>query len=652
MNTQNSQRPANRRNQLAIVGIALAVVAFLGVNIFANATFKGVRLDLTQERLFTLSDGTRQVLATLDEPVRVRLYFTKRLGELNASHLSYFNRVKELLEQYAAISKGLVQLELFNPEPFTDDEDRAAAFGLQGVPYTNTGDLGYFGIAATNSTDDLETIAYLTPEREQFLEYDLTRLLFNLARGERQTVGLLTRLPIAGGRPPAAQSRPWAIMNQINEFFQVTTVSVNDTKIPDDVDILLVVHPNKLSPALQYAIDQFVLGGGKVMAFVDPNSDVEVAINRGAAGVGASDFNTLLKAWGVTLVDGKVVGDLSTARRVNYSKRGEGTKVADYVIWLALGPGNFDAKDAVTGDIRQINVATAGAFEPVAGASTTVTPLVSIGPQTMRIDTESIRVNPDVGGLFRDFKPSGKTEMMAVRITGPAKTAFPDGPPKPAKATEGDDAATAEAAMAAAKKAHLSESKEPISVIAVADTDMLHDQFWADVRDLLGRQLLVPFANNADFVVNGLENLAGGSKLSALRGRGDTRKPFEMVDRIRQDAERKYRAKEQELQEKLTQARAELNKLLDREATAGQAGAKVILSEDEQKAIDKFRNQMIATRKDLRDVQHFLRRDIEALDNQLKFFNIAAIPLLLTVLTLVVMVVRRRRRRPSRLVES
>ncbi len=626
------------RSKLAYAGIALAVIAFLGLNIFANATFKGVRLDLTQERLFTLSDGTRQVLATLKEPVRVRLYFTKRLGEINPSHQTYFNRVKELLEQYVAISGGLLQLELFNPEPFTDDEDRASAFGLQGIPFTQSGERAYFGIAATNSTDDLETIAYLTPDREQFLEYDLTRLVFNLARGERQTVGVLTRLPIAGGRPPAVQARRWAVLDQINEFFEVATVSVNDKAISDDIDILMVVHPNKLPKPMQYAIDQFVLAGGKAMVFVDPNSDIDVALSRGAPGSGVSDFNSQLASWGVKMVDGQVIGDLDTARRVNYSRRGAGTKVGDYVVWLGLGRGNFDTKHAITGDVRQINVATAGALEQVEGATTTVTPLISIGPRSMRIPAESIRVNPDVGALFRNFKPADKTELMAVHISGPAKSAFPDGPPK-AEKKEGDSAATA-------KKPHLASSKGPISVIAVADTDLLHDQFWVEVQQLMGQQLLVPFANNADFVINGLENLAGGSKLAGLRGRGDTRRPFEYVERIRQQAELKYRAKEQELQEKLTEVRSNLNKLLDREdAAAKTGGGQVILSAKEKTAIDDFRRQMITTRKSLRDVQHFLRRDIDALDTRLKFLNIATIPLLLTIVTLGVMAVRQRRRR-------
>ena len=621
------------RSRLAAGGLALAVVVLLAFNVFSNATFQSLRLDLTEGKLFTLSQGTLNVLRAIDEPIKVRLYYTKLLGARSPYHATYFERVRELLEQYADISGGKLRLELLNPEPFTDAEDSAVAAGLQGAPLNTAGDLGYFGLAATNSTDDRAVIPFFTPERETFLEYDLTKVVYTLANPERKVVGVMSRLPIEGGatRPPFTPSPRWAVMDQINEFFEIQSLPNELREIPQDVDILMLVHPKGLNDYTLYAIDQFVLGGGRALVFVDASADVEPTTREQIGLPRNSEFDRILETWGLKLTAGKFAGDLEAARRVNITVAGKMT-AADYVAWLALTPRNLDTGDVVTGDIRLLNLSTSGILEKTGAPGTVVSPLAFTGPESMEIDTEKILLQPDVIGMFRDFKPGGKPLMLAARVKGDVKTAFPDGPPKTDQKPDDRTGTPAK---------HLDQSAKPVNLIVIADVDMLHDRYWVDVRNIGGQRLLIPFANNADFVVNALDNLGGSEALIGLRGRADSRRPFKMVQAIRRDAERRYRTKEKALLTKLDDVRSNLQKLERR----SDAGRDLVLSAEDKAAIDGFRNEMIVVRKDLRGVQRALRKDIDQLDGWLKFLNIAAIPLLLAIGTLILTVVGRVRRR-------
>ncbi len=627
------------RGRLALIGLALAVVLLFAVNIFSNASLQTAKLDLTQGRLFTLSQGTRNVLKGIDEPITLKLYYTKLLGERSPPHANLFERVRELLSRYADLSGGKVRLELLHPEPFSDAEDRAVAGGLQGVTINSAGDLGYFGLTGNNTTDDQVVIPFFTTEREPFLEYDLTKLVFTLANPARQVVGVMSPLPLEGGnpmRPPFQQSPRWAVLDQVNEFFQVLPVPASYTEIPKEVEILLLVHPHGFGDATLYAIDQFVLKGGRVLAFVDANAEIDAATPGPAGPVLRSDFDKLLNAWGVKLIDGKVAGDLDAARRVNVRVGGR-MAVADYVAWLTLTGRNFDTSDAAIGDIGRINVASAGILEKTGVEGVEVTPLIRTGPRAMAIDATKVSGQPDVVGVFRDFKPGGQPLMLAARIKGTVKSAFADGPPPPPKP---EGAADAPAAVPPAAS-HLKQSEKPVNLIVVADVDMLHDRFWTDAREMMGQRLLVPFANNADFVVNALDNLSGSDAMIGLRGRAQSTRPFHMVQEIRQAAEQQFRSKEQGLQAKLDDVRKKLEALERRRGAEGD----VVLSPEDKAAIDKFRSEMIATRKELRDVQRALREDIDRMDAWLKFLNIAAIPLLLGFGTIVVTAVGRLRRK-------
>ena len=647
------------RHTLAWSSIGLALILLLSVNLFAGSALRNAKADLTQQRLFTISDGTRTMLRSIDEPISLRLYFSKRLGEAASVYGRYFERVRALLQQYSDLSGGRVQLAIFDPEPFSDAEDRAVAAGLRGVRLNQDGEVGYFGLVGTNSTDTDATIPFFTTDREAFLEYDLTKLIYTLANPKKRVVGLMTSLPLDGGMNPMAmmgggrQLPPQMIMEQIRDFFEVKTVAQDVKEIPADVDVLMVAQPDKLTPEAAYAIDQYVLGGGKILALVDPVAEMGARagpMGMMGGGAPAPEFIKLLKSWGIDFDAAKAVGDIANARRVQFGG-GARPVVTEYVGWLTLDKRSIDEKDVLSGGIDKLNLASAGFLSKAEGATTQVTPILTTSPQAMQIPAEKFTAAPDPVGLLRAYKPEGKALTLAARVSGTANSAYPDGVPKPVPAkAEGDEKAKPEApktdAAKEAPKADAStdaKAKEEkpegaaakphkasgrINAIVIADTDLLADQFWVDVRDFLGQQVAIPNASNAAFIVNALDNLSGSDALIALRGRGADDRPFKLVNELRRDAEQRYREKEQVLTAKLKEVQDQLSKL---ESAGGGDGSNVIISESDRQAIEKFRGDMLSIRRELREVKRALREDIDRLDGWLKFTNIALVPLLIGI---------------------
>jgi ABC-type uncharacterized transport system involved in gliding motility auxiliary subunit len=630
----------------AVAGVALLCVALMliSVNIIAARLFTW-RLDLTREHLYTLSRGTQRTLARIEEPITLRFYYSTRLADEVPSYGVYAQRVRELLDQYVAAAHGKIRLEVYNPLPFSDVEDRAVAFGLQGVPLDVAGEQVYFGLAATNSTDDQLVIAFFQPERERFLEYDLTKLVHSLAFPKKTVVGLISTLPLEGdmtammrGRP----SEPMAIMEQLQQLDTVKPLAANIDVIPPDVDVLTLVHPQNLSDKTLFAIDQFVLKGGKALVFVDPISELQASHPSQLNPPGApnsSNLERLFKSWGFAVPAQTIAGDRRDAQRVGVPGSRGATRPLDYIAWLNLKADNLNRTDMITADLSHVMMATSGIIEPIDGAKTMVEPLITTSPDSMKIPAEKLTGLPDVAGLLAEFKPDGKRYILAAHITGAAETAFPDGPPKPPKPElkEGEPAPPAPEPAAAD---WLKQSAQPINVVAVADTDMLDDRFWLQKQEFFGQRLLVPTANNGDFVANAIEVLAGGDDLVGLRSRGTSARPFEVVERIQRDAQVSYSAEERALQAKLKDTQAKLASLTGKD----QANAPPTLSAEQTKAIEEFRADMVQTRRQLRDVQAALRSDIGRLKIGLEFFNIALIPIIVAVAAIVLGVLRLRRR--------
>jgi gliding motility-associatede transport system auxiliary component len=630
---------ASRRGRALTALACIALMLVAGNVVVTRWVTK--RYDLTAERLYTLATGTRHILGKLDEPITLRLYYSTRLGESVPAYGVYAARVRELLDQYVAAAHGKIRLEIYNPLPFSDAEDRAVSFGLQAAPLNDRGEAVYFGLAAANSTDDQQVIAFFNPERERFLEYDLTRLVRSLAFPKRTVIGLMTALPLEGNPAatlPGRAARPMAIIDQLQQVDDVEALPLQLDAIPAKIDVLMLVHPQNLPETTQFAIDQFVLKGGKALVFVDPYSELESSLQSPQSGAPAgSDLGRLLHAWGVRLMPGIVAGDRTDARRVSVPVPGRGAQAMDYVSWLALPAANLDRDDPITADLHQIAMASAGILEPIPDSSTKLQPLIRTSPDSMRIPLDKVKGLPDVAGLLAAFKPDGQTYTLAARVTGTAQTAFPGGRP----------AAAGKPPAEPAPADFVKQSTQPLNLIVVADSDMLDDRFWAQSRDFFGRQVVVPVANNGDFVANAVEVLAGGADLVGLRSRGTAARRFVVVEQLQREADQRYAAEQQSLQKKLKDAQAKLHTLTAGEGAGAGNPAASTLSADQAKDIDTFRAQMVQTRQKLRAVQAALRENIDRLKVILEFIDIALIPIVIMAGAVVLAALRRRPRRPA-----
>ena len=642
-----------------IGGVVLAVAAFLALNVFANQALTRFRLDLTEQGLFTLSEGTRNVLRGIDEPVTLRLYVSRSLANRLPSVSGYVARVRDLLEEYEHTAGGRIVLTVIDPEPFSEEEDRAVAYGLSGIPLLDGESTFYFGLVGTNTLDDQEVIPRFTPEREEFLEYDLTKMIHTLGEGARPVVGLLTALPLDGrtrqammtGRPP----RPWLILERIEELFEVRHLSAEGLeRVEEDVDVLMVAHPKGLSDGARYAIDQFVLGGGHALVFVDPNAEADMTptVPGLPPQPGKSELEGLLAAWGLELDTARAVGDMQIGADVQ-AQVGDRVATIRYPMWMNVPAPLLDREDVVTAELGNLTFGTAGALVTRPDTGLTVRPLASTTPSGAGlVDTELVGPMADIERLVREFRPDGAAYVLAARVGGKAASAFADGPPPPPPDPaeegtgegEGEGAGGSEPGSAAgsgtpAAAGHLEEGE--INVIVVGDTDLLQDQFWVQRQNLFGQSIPIPISANGSFVINALDNLAGSGDLIGIRSRGRFLRPFTVVNQLRQEAELRFREKEKELLQRLEETDARLSELRTGE------GDEIVLTEDQRDAIVGFTRERARIRRELRDVRHSLRKDIEALETSLKFINIGLVPIVIGIGGLLAGLHRMRRRRAA-----
>ncbi|MFQ5936675.1 MAG: GldG family protein, partial [Acidiferrobacterales bacterium] len=411
---------------LTLTSLVLAVVLLLSINIFTNAAFTAARVDLTQSKLYTLSQGTKNVLAQLDEPVRLRLFLSESLSTRLPSVHGYTKRVRELLGEYERAATGKVVVNVIDPEPFSPQEDRAVGYGLRGIPLDQESTF-YFGLVASGSTDEEEVIPYLTRDREEFLEYDITRLIYQVTHPKQKVVGLMTSLPLDGLSRRAAmmgtRSQPWMILDQIRQQFEVRTLDKQTTEIPQEVDVLLVVHPKGLKDKTLYAIDQFVLRGGRALVFVDPYAEADLEPPPDLAGVRSSlgrssELSKLMNAWGLELAPAKVVGDLQLATRVQFEREGR-LVVMDYPVWMDMPTDLLNQEDIVTASLLgTLRLGTPGHLLKKGDVGTQVTPLLESTPNATQIDAAKFGFFADPQEIVRDYKPDGKRYVLAARVTG------------------------------------------------------------------------------------------------------------------------------------------------------------------------------------------------------------------------------------------
>ena len=610
----------------ALVAIA---AAFIALTIVATFALRGARLDLTESRLYTIAPGTERIVGSLTEPVNLYFFLSEEASRSTPALRAYAQRVRELLEEMAERSHGKLQLTVIDPQPFSEDEDRATDFGLAAVPVGANGEPLYFGLAGTNSTDGRETIGFFQPDKEEFLEYDVASLVYRLAHPKKPVVGLLSTLPVdASFDPMTGQMREgWAAIQQTRELFDVREVARDAKAIDADIGVLLLVHPKELPPATLYAIDQFVMRGGKLIAFVDPVSESDRPADPmgGMGNMGGnrgSDLAPLFAAWGIEYDPQQVIGDYAHALTVSMRA---GEAPAPHIAVLALGADAMAQDDVITRGLQAVNVMTAGTVALKDGSKLEFEPLLRTSSQSAPIPVSRLSFMADPSSLLEGFNPTDRQYTIAARVHGRLNSAYPDGPP----ATDG--AATGEA---------LKASRGEADLVVVADTDILSDMLWIRRQNLFGQSFAVAWANNGDLLANALDNLAGSEDLISVRGRQSFFRPFTRVDELRRHADERLRENEQELDRELKDTEQKLTAL---EAARGDTGAGLVLTREQQAELERFQAERLRIRRELREVRRGLDIEIDRLGTVLKVINVALVPALLAIGAILLAWLRRRR---------
>jgi ABC-type uncharacterized transport system involved in gliding motility auxiliary subunit len=620
-------------NRSTLGGGALLALAllFIGLTVLFDHTLRGWRLDLTQNHLYTTAPGTDRILKGIKEPINLYFFYSEKAGSQIPQIAPYGVRVQEFLEELAARSNGKVQLHVVDPQPFSEDEDRASELGIRGAPVGSSGQVLYFGLAGTNSTDGHQAIEFFDPNKEEFLEYDVVKLIYQLASPKKPVMGWLSSLPMTSGfDQQTGQMRDgWTIYSQAEQLFDIRPVDPASGKIDPAVSVLVIVHPKGLSPAMQFAIDQFALRGGHIAMFVDPLADADQSgadPQNPMAGMTAdksSQPGPLLAAWGVQFNPRQVVAD--RAHALSVSTRQSESPVVHLGI-LGLNSSDFTKGDVITAGLSNVNLATAGNLEPIKGAKTKFEPLLRSSTDSALLPVERFAMLFDPSTLRDGFKPTGKSYVLGARVTGDVKTAFPAGPPAGVTLPPGQTA--------------LKESAKPLALVVFADTDMLTDYLWVHTQSVFGQHVAQAFANNGDLVLNTLDNLAGSDDLISVRGRATFSRPFDRVEALRHVADDKFRAKEQELEQQLHDAEEKLTALQSRRNDK----SATILTPEQEKELDHFQDEKLRIRKELRAVRAGLDQEIKSLGTELKIMNIIVAPVVFAILAVLIGLWRRRQR--------
>ena len=608
--------------------IALAVI-LVAANFLLGAF--NARVDLTEGNVYTLSPGTRAILSKLEAPVKIRLYYSQGGNAVPVGLKTFAKRVEDLLAEYRAASGGKVMVEKFNPEPDSDAEDSANLDGIDGQ-MTNTGEKFYLGLSVS-FLDQKAAIPVLAPDRERLLEYDITRAISQVSTLKKPVVGLMSALPVLG-RPlnPVLKQQPtepWVLASELKRVFDVREVKMETEKIDDDIKVLLVIHPRNLSETTEYAIDQFVLRGGKLIAFVDPyayfDQQPDLQNPFGGQQAGQSMFYNLFKAWGIDMNMGKVVADLTYAS-------GEGPRLLPTL--LSLNQHALNQDDVVTSQVGTLLVPFGGAFSGKPAEGLTQTVLAHTSKNSMLVDLIIATLSGEPS--TRGFEPSGHEQPIAIRLTGKFKTAFPEGKPKPFMPRDEKKVEKKEAAPAAPQ---LKESTEENSVVLVSDVDMLTDNAAVEVQDVFGQRLVVPRNGNLNLALSLGEHLSGDQNLISLRSRAAFTRPLTVIRDMEARAQQTYLGKIKELEDSLNKTQEKLQEL-----QKGRGGAQAtILTPEQQAEIENFRKAAAETRRDLKEVRKNLRVETDTLQFWTKVVNIGLVPLLIAIAGLVLALVQRRR---------
>lgn len=623
----------DNRTALYSAGGVLVLFVILVLANFILGAFKQ-RIDLTEGNIYTLSEGTRRVISKLESPVKIRLYFSQGDATVPLALKAFGRRVEDMLGEFGQISGGKIIIEKFDPQPDSDAEDSAALDGVE-AQVTAAGDRFYLGLSVSQ-LDHKFALPALTLDRERLLEYDLTRAISRTTTAKKPVIGVMTPMPVFGtggypmmGMPPQEQ---WVFISELKRDYDVKQVELDVEKIPDDVGALLVINPRGITESTQYAIDQFVLRGGRLIALLDAYAYFDRMPGvRGPEGGTSSTLARLLKGWGLGFDATKIVSDMQFIS-------GFGTRSMPTL--LALSGSAFNHDDVTTNGLGFMLFPFAGAFSgtPAAGLKETVL----LQSSTFAKLTDSAAAMTQGDAAVKDFKPSGKAYPIAVRLTGKFKTAFPEGPPAPAKKASDKDTPKPVKTNTdtAAPSRHLSASKDDNAVVLIGDSDFLNDAASVTVQQVFGQRIVVPQNGNLAFGQALVEQVAGDASLISLRTRATASRPLTVIREMEARAQQRYVGKIKELEESLAQAQGKLEALQKQKAP----GQTAILSAAQQAELESFRAKAVKTRRELKEVRKELRADSEALEFWTKVANIALMPILIALAGLIFGFARKSRR--------
>jgi ABC-type uncharacterized transport system involved in gliding motility auxiliary subunit len=583
------------------------------------------RMDFTENKIYTLSDASRKIIRKIDKPVTVKFYCSRSNNRMPVNLKNFADRIEDLLGEYKEAGNGNIIIEKFDPKQFSDAEDSAIMDGIAGQLLT-TGEKIYLGIAVSCGKQ-ISTIPFVSPLKENLLEYTVTSAITEVFKTKKATIGIMSALPVTGGTPTPAMMQkgifkmiqPWLFVKQLKKDFNVKKVNLTAEKIDDDVDLLMLFHPAGISPETQFAVDQFIMKGGKVIALVDPFSFVTKNMSKTDSSLKnkfSSNLPELFKAWGVKFNTDRVVADAIFGRRMRVKGR-----EANFLAVMDIGKKGLNNSDVITSELDNVTMLFSGSLSVKNQPGLNSEVLMHTTKDSGTI-MASIADDPQLS--FRKFAADDKVYNLAVRLTGKFKTAFPEGRPSDkGKKKKGE---------------FLTESQKQPAVIILADSDFLYDEFCVQVDQRSGRALIRLVNDNLNLSQNMADALGGDSDMIGIRCRPAMVRPFARVKKIEADAEKVFKAKILKLESDLKATQNRLNLLQKLKSSKSQ---QMVLSPAQQKELKKFREQQITVRKELKQVQKEFRREVDHLEVVLKWLNILAVPALIALFGIVFGVIRK-----------
>lgn len=607
------------------LSIILLLVCLIGIN--ALGSFLPLRIDVTDEKLYTISEGTKKILRDFEEPVTIKFYFSKDRAELPQNFKAYAQRVEEVLREYEYLADGNVKLEVFDPEIDSEEEEWAQKYGLASFALPN-GENFYMGMVALLLDQEI-AIPYFDPRREKFLEYDISQALMGLNQLQPPEIGVLSSLNLLGSSTQrrASTADEWALYSELKKSFDLRILPPEIEEISDDITVLLLIHPKNLNERAQYAVDQYVMRGGHLIVLLDPNSNHEARTQSAQMGRMPdikSDLPRLLKNWGVEFDPAKLVGDPRYATSINAG----GGNIIRYPMWMSLPPAAMDADHPITSQLENLLFVDSGFLSKAEESTVEFTPLLQTSSQSGVLETMMIQFTPPTQ-IAQNLKTDQVPRVLAAFLRDKFKTAFPEGQPLPSNTEERTPVETGESPPLV--HAHLPEAMKSGTILVIADVDFASDTFSVQKMNFMGQIVVNLLNDNLNFIINAVEFFTGDDELMSIRSRGRFARPFTKVMELENQAQMRFQEEEIGLQQTLRAVQEKLAELEEHK----DPNQKRLLTAEQQDEIKRFRTEEIETRKRLREVRKILRQDIESLGNWLLGLNMLLVPAIVALVGVV-----------------